>query len=291
MGAPRRHVAAPKVAAERSAGSPDLPRRPDLAESSPGPTAVVVQEAGPALTESEAASEAADERTQAEPGAAAAGDAPPPVYVTSLPQPARLAYQGHYLGRPATAVLDWQHADQRYQLQFDATGPDRVAIRQLSHGQIDAAGLAPERHIDRRAGRSARAANIDRAAGQVRFSSSAALKPAWPGTQDRLAWVLQLVAIVRAAAERGQALPMVLLHVVDVRGGAALLHFKPQGMETLALPWGLQAAQHWMHEPAQPDGLRIEAWLAPALGHWPVRLRQTLLRSGATIDWQLVAPP
>jgi len=52
----------------------------------------------------------------------------------------------------------------------------------------------------------------------------------------------------------------------------------------------------WRREPSRPEGLRVEVWLDPARGHWPVQLRFTAQRSGDVfalrlLDGPLAPPP
>jgi Protein of unknown function (DUF3108) len=214
--------------------------------------------------------------------------APPPVYATRLPASARLQFRVLHLGQQGEAVLDWQHDGQQYQLHLAPVGPGRALPEQHSQGLIDAHGLAPERFVDRRRGRGARAANFEREAGRIRFSAGDASFPAWPGAQDRLAWVVQLAAISAAAAEAQRPLPEIQLFVVDARGRGALWRLQAQGDTLVDTPGGPVPARHWRHQAEQPDDLQVDAWLAPTLGHWPARLRYTLPRSGATIEWLLL---
>lgn len=219
---------------------------------------------------------------------------PPPLYATQLPSSTTLHYRVHYLGRAARARLQWQAADGQYQLLLEtlAEGGEPL-LSQQSQGLLDAHGLAPQRFVDRRRGRAARAANVQQAVARVSFSGSAMVYPAWPGLQDRLSWMVQLGAISAAATEAGQALSRVELFVVDGLGLADTWVFGRLADAMLDTPAGPQATQHWRRDPPHPDGLRAEAWLALAgstAAHWPVRLRYTLLRTGATIEMWLAEP-
>lgn len=233
---------------------------------------------------------AADDGTEAP--AAVAVTTPPPVY-PARPLPSaqwRFRLQSPS-GAAVDAVLDWQATGDRYQLRFEAAGPSgRPLVQQVSEGALGDAGLAPERFVDRRRARGARALSIEAGAGRVRFSAVEATVPAWIATQDRLAWLLQLAAVARAAAEAGRPLPEVLLHVVDARGGSALWRFVALGDEPVTTSEGPRSARAWRHDPGTADGLRLEVWLDPAAGHRPLRLRQTVLRTGAVTEWLPAAP-
>ncbi len=250
------------------------PARPALADVAPAqpapPTAVAADTDATGLT--------ADE--------GGAGE-PPPLYATRLPEPAQLRYALSYNGQVGEAVLTWRHDGQHYKLLLDGGGAIRPLVVQASEGAVDAAGLAPERFVDRRRGGRSQAANFQRERGRIGFSGPATEHPAWPGAQDRLSWLVQLAAI-RAAGEVG---PQIRLFVVDARGTAGLWHLQRQPDEPLALPDGERQVEVWRREPLRPEGLRVEAWLDPARGHWPVQLRFTAVRSGDVFGLRLVAGP
>ena len=263
------------------------------AEAGPGTQAVIGDEAEP---------------IDAELAPAVASGEPPTLYATRLPAAATLRYTLHYYGRSGEAVLSWRPAGAAYTLTLQglplpladepvaphlAGRPDRFRplIEQASQGQLDANGLAPDRFTDRRRGRGQRAANFRRELGRIEFSGPSTVQPAWPGAQDRLSWWVQLPAIVAAAA----AVPAdVRMFVVDARGRGELWRFDHLGLDHLGLVagpigTGLAAVQHWRHEPAQAEGQRVELWLDPSQGHWPVRLRLTTLRTGERFELQLLA--
>ncbi len=214
---------------------------------------------------------------------------PPPVYPTRLPAPTRLSYQLRYGAQTGQAVLAWQHDGQRYVLQLAGRGGAAVPlIEQLSQGGFDAAGLAPDRFTDRRRGRGQRAANFRRDIGRISFSGPQVDYPAWPGAQDRLSWLAQMVAIQAGAA---QPLTVVKVFVVDARGGAELWRFEPRGEAEVDTLLGRTTTRHWLREPERPEGQRVEVWLDPGRGHWPVQIRYTSLRSGAVSELLLAAEP
>lgn len=240
-----------------------------------------------------AASEALDladaDRADATPGA------PPPVYATHLPPPVLLRYALRYNGREGEATLAWRRDGGRWSLQLDGRGPaGQPLVEQASEGGVDHAGLAPERLLDRRAGRRWRAAHFRRDTGSITFSGSASAYPAWPGAQDRLSWLAQMAAILAADPAAGAVAdgPAELrLFVVDAVGHGALWHFVAQGEQRVDTPLGPRPAQLWRREPPRPEGLRVEAWLDAARDHWPLQLRFTAPRSGHVFELRLAAEP
>ncbi|WP_395702768.1 DUF3108 domain-containing protein [Aquabacterium sp.] len=220
-------------------------------------------------------------------------DRPPPLYATQLPPPTRLQYQLRRGAAQGEARLQWQpEGEQRYTLEFQASLKGLWLLDQRSSGQLDGHGLAPERFTDRRRGRGRPSAIFDRDSHRIRFSGPPVEYPAWPGAQDRLGWVVQLAGIYRAARAAGHApLPEVTLFVSGARGGAGLWTFRLQGQETVDGPLGPVEALYLKREPERLEDQRVEAWLDPARGHWPVRLRLTPLRGGQALEWWLAAEP
>lgn len=262
----------------------------------PGDTAAATLALRPPASAPQAAPDA-DPETESGPPPPPAEGTPPPVYATRVPLPVLLRFQvlqaagdGSSPGVQGEALLQWRHDGQRYQLQLDAQALGRPLLEQASRGGFDAAGLAPERFTDRRRGRGWRAANFRRDAGRIGFSGPRIDYPLLPGTQDRLSALAQLVAIVAAAPATPPA-GGIQMFVADARGWAETWHWQPGGAEAVDTPLGTLNLAHWRREPARPEGLRVEAWLDAARGHWPARLRFTLLRSGQVLDLLLAAEP
>ena len=242
---------------------------------------------------------------------------PPPLYATRLPAATTLRYQLHDYGRVGEAQLHWQPDGQRYALQFTgvasrpAPSPEGVGaspaaaarhpaalshplIEQTSEGALDPNGLAPDRFTDRRRGRGVGAANFRRDRDRIEFSGPAIAYPAWPGAQDRLSWLVQLVAIAAAQAGAGAAAtsaPAALaLFVVDARGGGELWRFDDLGPALADTAQGPVPAHHWRHLPLRPEGQQVDVWLDPARGHWPAQMRFSAGRSAARFELRLDSP-
>lgn len=241
--------------------------------------------------------------TMAQPGE----QEPLPVYATRLPPPVRLRYRLQWLGpagpRDGEASLDWWHDGQRYRLTLEARLPGpagqaasrdggRPWLQQSSEGRIDAAGLAPERFVDRRASRSAQAANFRRDDGppHIAYSGSDSRQPLPAGAQDRLSWIAQLAAVAAAAEP---ALPDRLsLWVSDARGWAEAWHWQPPDDEVrLAGADPAWPPARWQRLPSHPDGLQLWLWPQAAEGlarHWPARLHQQRARGDQALRLELV---
>ena len=236
------------------------------------------------------------------PGSAQPLGEPPPVYAAQWPAAATLHYQMHYHGREGQARLTWLPDGGAYRLHLQgwagAAGPSAAEgrgrqarrgplIEQISQGHLASLGLVPERFTDRRLGRGLRAANFRHPEGRIEFSGPSHVFPAWLGVQDRLSWWVQLAAVVAAARA-----PMneVRLFVVDAQGGGDIWRFLAQQPPADALALTQAAGlQHWRRDPLHPDGQQVDVWLDPALGHWPVHVLMTSLRTGSRFELRLHA--
>ncbi len=213
---------------------------------------------------------------------------PPPVYPTKVPASANLRFAARANGVATDAELRWRHDGERYRLELHVAGANRPLVEQLSEGGFDAAGLAPERFVDRRRGRSVGAAHFRRDIGRIDFSGPSVDYPAWPGAQDRLAWLAQLVAVLAAAPQPPEELRF---FVADARGVARAWIFRADGRERLDTAAGPVDALRLVREPPRANDLRITVWFDPAQRTWPLRLRWTVPISGYDLDLTLVETP
>ncbi len=198
-----------------------------------------------------------------------------PVYTTRIPPPVLLSYElrrGPLSGRGS---LRWQSGPEGYSAVLQARVLSLKAIDQTSNGRIDGAGIAPERFVDRRRGRSAMAANFQRGPGLISFSGPGHTFPLRPGTQDRLSWMLQLPAIVAADAARQAIGAETVLYVVGARGDAEVWTFVVRSRDALTLPSGAVAEALHLQRASRPGQLhetQVDIWLDPARHHLPVQV-------------------
>ena len=204
-----------------------------------------------------------------------------PVYATRLPAAGRWRYRLQRGLVAGDAELQWARLpDDRYELRLEGRVAGVTLLDWVSQGQIDAAGVAPERFATRRRGRDRQAANFQRDAGKITFSGPTHELPLLPGAQDRLSWLLQLPAIVAAAPERFVAGASVMLFVAGARGDADVWTFSVEGMETV----GDRPALKLLREPRKLYDTRAEVWLDPAESYVPLRVLQTPSGGGAALD-------
>jgi hypothetical protein len=204
-----------------------------------------------------------------------------------VPGAATLRYQvtGQARGLPyeASAELHWRRAGQRYEAEWSVDLPLLGTRTQRSEGRVTASGLAPERFAERARGE--RAAHFDFEGGRIRFSANTPDAVLAPGAQDRLSVTLQLTALLAAAPERYPPGTQITLQTAGVRDAEPWV-WEVQADETLPLAGRALATVRLLRAARHEYDTRVELWLAPALGHLPVRLRLTQA-NGDVADQQL----
>lgn len=290
--APAPPAATPAAAATARPTAAQPVRRPPTpteaaappALDTPAPTATTPEPAAPAEPVA-SADPTASTVAQTEPTPNPA----PALPQVTLPPDARLQYQVQGQARGlryrAAGELRWQRSGDRYDLSMTLSAFLIGSRSQTSTGQTDDTGLLPERFSDRT--RSERATHFDRATGRIRFSNNAPEAALLPGAQDRLSVFLQLGGLLQSGAYASG--DVIALPVAGV-GGSETWKFVVGETETLELPAGPMAARRLLREPADTYDSRVELWLAPELGHLPVRLRISQ-KSGDVADQQLSQRP
>jgi hypothetical protein len=249
---------------------------PPATEPAPPPAPLVPEPPAVELPADTPAERVAAAPVQTTPRLPAAGErdaAAPPVYPTRMPPPARLLYELRRSGFTGRGEIGWRPEAGRYELTLDGRLFGMNVIGQTSRGGFDAAGLAPERFLDRRRGRAETAANFQRAAGRITFSGPSVEYPLLAGAQDRLSWMFQLSAIAEAAPRRLEPGAQVSLFVVGSRGDGDVWTFTVDRREALQLPAGAVPDTVRLHrEPRKPFDTGVQVWLDPSRHHLPVRL-------------------
>lgn len=221
--------------------------------------------------------------------AAAGAAAAPPTYRTRMPPSAVLRYDLRRGALGGEGELRWQRDGDRYEMQLQGTVFGLTLLWQTSRGGFDAAGIAPERFLDRRRGREQRAASFQRERGLITYSGDEARHPLLPGAQDRLSWMAQLAAIVEADPPRWRPGAQVEMAVSGSRGDSDVWTFTVTGLETIALVGGRTLeALALKREPRKPFDTAVEVWLDPGRHHLPVRMRLSNGRDGEALQFVLI---
>ena len=229
---------------------------------------------------------AADTHTGAAPDATATRPAP-----AQPPASAQLSYsvEGRSKGLTynASGFLDWRNDGGSYSARMEIRMFLLGSRVQLSEGHLTATGLQPVRFADKRL--SERATHFDRSQQRIRFSNNAPDAALLPGAQDRLSVFLQLAGLLNAQPE---AYPNGHLVALPVAGSSdsEVWRFRVQELTSLELPAGSLMARHLVREPREPRDTRVDIWLAPSLGHLPVRIRLTQ-DNGDVVDQRLSSLP
>ena len=283
--APRpRRVAAPATA-------PTQASSPSPAPAPQAPTATDPSTDHPPAPAEDAVAAAAESGPAAPPPPAA--EPAPRATAYAVPAPLKLRYditgEVRHLSYSARAELLWQHDGDAYQARLEV-GAFLLGSRvQTSAGRITPEGLAPKRFSDKV--RSEVAAHFERDKGTVIFSANTPAVPLQPGAQDHLSIFVQLASLL--AGEPGRYPPGSAIEMQAVGAREAdTWRFTVDGVETLQLPGGAQAALKLTRLPRQTYDLKVELWLAPALGYLPARIRLTQ-SNGDFVDqqWHSSQPP
>ena len=254
------------------------------------PAAVDIVAVAPAAAASEPAAEAPAATAAAEASASAAngGGQRVPTFATQLAPSVALAYELRRGGLSGEGEMVWRPRADGYTLTMQGTAFGLPIISWASQGGVDAAGIAPERFVDRRRSRDVRAANFQRDSGRITFSSPQVEYPLVPGAQDRLSWMVQLAAILQAAPEAFAPGARIPIFVVGARGDADVWTFTVEAQEAVEVPAGrVESAVRLVREPRKSFDTRVEVWLDPARHHLPVRLRLITTQSGDSNEFML----
>lgn len=189
---------------------------------------------------------------------------------------------------PADSTLTWQTDGNSYSASMVFEAMFGRSRSQTSVGTVDPVlGLQPRRFGDKN--RSEVATHFDRSRQPpaIRFSNNAPDVPLQASTQDRLSVLVQLAAMLAGEPDRYPPGQAVVLHTANSRD-ADLWRFVVTNAEALDLPVGRLDTVHLTREAADPYDNRVEVWLAPTLGHLPVRILWTQA-NGDVVDQQLSA--
>ncbi len=278
-----------------SANSIDPPRTPESTAASASSSAPVadVSIAATAAAPASAAADvgeaplpAADSAAGERPPLLAAGDEPPPLYRTQLPPSVTLHYQvrrGSLLG---TGKIRWAAAGDRYRLALEAQVSGLTVLMQTSEGDIGVHGLAPVRFLDRRARRSAQAANFRRGDGRITFSGTGVEWPLLAGSQDRLSWMIQLAGIAAAEPERLVDGGRITMVVIGARGDAGVWAFRCAGRETIETVRGTAHAVKLVRAGRSAYDTTAEIWLDPERSYLPAHA--TLRNNAGALEYDLL---
>lgn len=205
----------------------------------------------------------------------------------NVPGSVRLKYQMTGLSRGlnyhATGVMTWLQDGSRYEATM-VVSAFLIGSRSLSSvGDITVDGLAPKRFTDK--GRKELTTYFQTDEEKITFSGNTPDAPWQRGVQDRLSVFFQLTSLLAGEPDRYPLGTQIPVYTAGPRD-AATWTFSVAGHEELSLPHSTLTALKLTRDPRQASDQRVEAWFAPSLGYWPVRIKVTQ-QGGDYIDQQL----
>jgi hypothetical protein len=274
-----------------------LPLRSQPLPPPPRPPSVVQVAVAPADSVPPPAAEAADGVQDGAPAAGPVVQSAPQPAAASAPVPVAPAVPGYRVDLPPSSemVMDvdrvdadgthwmgdadfiWKLSGDSYRMRFN------VGIRILfahinlleltSEGKVGDKGFAPVLMTEKRRGRSLTATHFNRPDGTITFSASQNKYALAAGAQDKASVPLQLAAIARA--DPAQMKGGIDILVAEDRD-ASVFHFVLVGEEDIDTKLGKLHAWH-LSRPPKPGSYnsRLDVWLAPERGWYPVRIRNT----------------
>ena len=172
------------------------------------------------------------------------------------------------------AVMAWQLDGDRYRMRVEAGVRLLVARINLvvleSEGRLGDSGFAPATLSEKRRGRAPTTTRFSERDGQITFSAAPPVA-LLPGAQDKATLPLQLAAIARASSNQIEG-------GIDVLVGedrdASLYRFVVLGQELLDTRLGKLQTWRLSRSPrAGAHSARLDIWLAPGHGWYPVQIR------------------
>lgn len=205
-----------------------------------------------------------------------------PGYRVDMPPSAEMAMDVDRIDADGThwtgdANFTWKLGADSYRMQF--TVGVRLLFAHLnlldlnSEGKLGDSGFAPVLMTEKRRSRSMTATHFNRPEGTITFSASPNKYALTAGAQDKASVPLQLAAIARA--DPTQMKGGIDILVAEDRD-ASVFHFVLVGEEDIDTKLGKLHVWH-LTRPPKPGSYnsRLDIWLAPERGWYPVRIRNT----------------
>jgi hypothetical protein len=222
-------------------------------------------------------------------------EAPPPPlpeprrYKVDVPPPARITMDVTRVDADGTrwsgeAQLLWTFHDDSYRIEFEAGIRivfTRVNLAVLtSEGALGATGFVPVKMTEKRRGRALTATHFDWSHDKITFSSSQKTIALTAGAQDKASVPLQLAAIARG--DPGQLAGDIDIQVGEDRD-AVVFRFVVVGQEEVDTKLGRLQTVHLARPPKEGSyRSRLDVWLAPGKGWYPVQIRNTEANGAVT---------
>ena len=213
---------------------------------------------------------------------------PVKLYSTNIPRSFDLLYQLQRGGVRGSGEFSWKRSEDSYDARLKGAVAGFTVLDWGSTGAFDAAGIAPQRYVEHRLGKSDRDVTFHKAESKIRFSGKKSPDiPFVDGVQDRLTWMVQLPAILAADPVKVTRGSRIDIYVVGTRGSAGTWSFESAGDETVSTPAGVVHAVKWVRKWRSTADTQVEVWLDPARNFLPVRLRLATPKMGTPLELTL----
>lgn len=276
--------AGPDVAVAEGAPAPEAgDGAPAAAGDGAGQAGAAAPAAGVQSQQAAAATSPAAAPAQAQPAPPQPAPAPPARrYRVDLPPSADIVLDVARTDANGTKwsgdqLLSWRIQPSSYTIRVEAGIKVVFAHVNLltltSEGTVGDEGFVPTLMTEKRRGRSMTATHFNRKEGTLTFSATQDKVPLTPYAQDKASVPLQLAAIARGDPK--QLTDPIDLLVGEDRG-ATVYSFTLAGQEEIDTKMGRIATWHLVRPP-KPGSYhsRLELWLAPGYGWYPVQIRNT----------------
>lgn len=176
-------------------------------------------------------------------------------------------------------TINWEANGSKYRMSIEA-GIDMLITsinlyKLSSEGSIGQFGIAPELSTEARRTRAQTATHFNYTDNTISFSSSTAIVPMNNGAQDKASVLMQLAAIGNADENQFKTGKIISMQVAEDRD-ASLFVFEIGELEEITTKLGTIKAWHLIRAPrAGAYNSRLDIWLAPSLGWYPVQIMNT----------------
>jgi hypothetical protein len=196
------------------------------------------------------------------------------VHPTRIARSFTFLYQMQRGGIRGSSEFTWSRSGDGYEAHLKGKVAGFTVLDWASSGGFDAAGVAPERYVERRIGKSDRDVVFKKSEAKISFSDARRDDIAFvPGVQDPLSWMIQLPAILAADPGKSKVGTRIAICVVGAGGRAEVWTFESLGNEDVRTPAGPVRAVKWNRTLRSADEAPAEVWLDPERKFLPVRLR------------------
>jgi hypothetical protein len=211
---------------------------------------------------------------------------PPPTFpMEALPEHLAIDYDLDSAILHAHAVYRWEREGDSYRITGEGAASGILQlfldgeIRQESVGTITAAGLRPERFVERKSGHDDEGLEFDWPKHRVTFERGASRKTA-PLADDTVDW-LTMIFELASVPPRPQGETLALR--VFTQRKLYDFHLKVLGVEEIEIPMGKVRALHLRHVDPD-DGKDVDVWLGIDQHYLPVKLRYPVAKMRIMVE-------